>query len=104
MSYFFHSQPLLFCLSPGVGGVHGDMIRNIWGSTSGASIQAGMVSGTLGAGALRFTVQDSSAGSPNAGYRRGVVTLDASYAVPTGAANKPRAWGALACAYLGQPA
>jgi len=30
--------------------------------------------------------------------------LIASRVVPTGAANKPRAWGALACAYLGQPA
>ena len=30
--------------------------------------------------------------------------LSAARQVPTGAANKPRAWGALACAYLGQPA
>ena len=30
--------------------------------------------------------------------------FDISRVVPTGAANKPRAWGALACCYLGQPA
>ena len=32
------------------------------------------------------------------------VTIDNARVVPVGAANKPRAWGALACAYLGQPA
>lgn len=32
------------------------------------------------------------------------LTMRASRVVPTGNAAKPRAWGALACAYLGQPA
>ena len=53
-------------------------LPNITGATDGASIQAGSLSGTVGTGALRFTVQDSSGGSPNAGYRRGLISIDAS--------------------------
>lgn len=30
--------------------------------------------------------------------------LNIARVVPTGSSNKPRAWGALACCYLGQPA
>lgn len=42
-----------------------------------------------------------------AGYNPSVmisVQFDTARVVPTGAANKPRAWGALACCYLGTPA
>ena len=39
-------------------------------------------------------------GTTNAGY----MNLDVSKVVPTGNKVAPRAWGALACAYLGQPA
>ena len=35
---------------------------------------------------------------------KALMSFDSSRVVPTGAANKPRAWGALACCYLGQPA
>ena len=38
----------------------------------------------------------------SAGWRS-YTYLDISRVVPTGNANKPRAWGALACCYLGQP-
>ena len=31
------------------------------------------------------------------------VVIDNNRVVPTGAANKPRGWGALACCYLGTP-
>lgn len=31
------------------------------------------------------------------------VDFDSSRVVPAGAVNKPRAWGALACVYLGAP-
>lgn len=34
----------------------------------------------------------------------GTISIDLSNAVPTAAKNQPRAWGALACVYLGQPA
>lgn len=96
--------------SLGVGGVHGDVIRNIKGApkrTDGlypfvTSLPAGTV---VADGALtvrvgpNFTNSGTTTGSP-----WGVVELDASRTVPTGNANKPRAWGALACAYLGTPA
>ena len=93
-----------------MGGVHGDVIRNIKGApkrTDGlypfvTSLPAGTV---VADGALtvrvgpNFTNSGTTTGSP-----WGVVELDASRTVPTGNANKPRAWGALACAYLGTPA
>lgn len=81
--------------SLGVGGVDGDRVRNApgtfygWGyGTTGAFRNDGISTGAQGA-----------AGS---GYTK--VTLDLARVVPTGNANAPRRWGALACAYLGQPA
>ena len=41
----------------------------------------------------------------NAGveHTRAFLKFNSSLIVPTGAANTPRSWGALACAYFGQP-
>lgn len=78
-----------------------DMTRPVIGSVP--SMMANL-SGTSGTAALRLT--RTSAGTLTAGgtYDMGTLSLDTSRTGPVGAANKPRAWGALACAYLGQPA
>ena len=53
-----------------------------------------------------FYRQDNAAVHTALGYGVGYSDLyfDISRKTPVGNANKPRAWGALACAYLGQPA
>ncbi len=76
----------------GVGGVHGDGIRNITGYIgttvisypNGAFYRPGEGQGTGTSGAYGYDV-----------------SMDASRVVPTAAKNQPRAWGALACVYLG---
>lgn len=53
-----------------------------------------------------FTVQvvgTYPGGAGTAGYKNAHISFDASRMVPTGNANKPRAWGSLACVYLGAP-
>ena len=95
--------------SLGVGGTHIDMVRNIPGSFGGlggtqntASV-VGAASGAFVRSDYQSAIQaPGQSGQSGAGYRG--VSIDPSRVVPTGAANKPRAWGALACAYLGQPA
>jgi len=77
------------------------MIRNIVGISSAFATYA--QSGT--SGAITSIIETSAAaqtGSPGSAALR--AKIDASRVGPVGAANKPRAWGALACAYLGQPA
>lgn len=81
--------------SLGVGDVDGDRGRNTPGTfyafnhgTTGA-FRPGSASGP-------------AQGAAGAGYVQ--VTLDLARVVPVGPANAPRRWGALACAYLGQPA
>jgi len=79
-----------------VGAAHGDYVRNVtgqiqsWGSAatgpfvaSGAAISTVEAAGGNGILAKNFAL---------------------SRVVPVGNANKPRAWGALACVYLGRPA
>ena len=85
--------------SLGVGGVHGDQARRVVGRAKaiwGSNLEP--ISGA-------FRRETSTAVS---GYGSGVgysdLILDTALVVPTGAANAPRRWGALACAYLGQPA
>ena len=87
--------------SLGVGGVHGDMIRNIVGVSSAFATY--MQSGT--SGAITSIIETSfAAQTAGAGASALRINLDPSRVVPTGSANKPRAWGALACVYLGQSA
>ena len=91
--------------SLGVEDVHGDMIRNIEASFSGYT------TGTWNwkenpVGAFTLVTSDSGGLISGSGGATGQKSLamDVSRVVPTGNANKPRAWGALACAYLGTPA
>ncbi len=84
--------------SLGVGGVHGDMIRRIYGTYQ-------TVTGTHPQGvfsAIDATAANISGASSTFAHHN--YKFDSSRVVPTGTANKPRAWGALACCYLGQPA
>ena len=86
--------------SLGVGGVHIDMTRPLSGSF-------GIGSGKLTAPTGIFYGTPASLGwqggnSSETGY--GTLYVDTSRQGPVGNANKPRAWGALACCYLGAPA
>lgn len=82
-----------------MGDVHGDEIRNIVGShhTMPVVIYGGFT------GALTQTLLQNAAyvGAGTGGLYK--VNIDASLAVPTGPANAPKRWGALACCYLGAP-
>ncbi len=87
--------------SLGVGGVHGDAIRNITGMQGGHNSYCWAVQ-TAGAHYLA----GPRGGQPdivtsNANYAQ--CGFDASRVVPVDAKNQPRAWGALACVYLGTP-
>ena len=87
-------------LSLGVGGVDGDMIRNIVGSETGSTGQheGSTFTGALyRAGAAGYHSWASARTGPQPGFA-------ASLVVPTGPVNAPRRWGALACVYLGVPA
>ena len=85
----------------GVGGVHGDAIRNITGT-----VKHGRYSINPSVGGF-YASGGSGTSGPNAGVNSSAmhfdVTLNSSRVVPTGNANKPRAWGALPCVYLGPP-
>ena len=84
---------------PGVGGVHGDMIRNIVGT--GVSYR----STTAAWGAIEMLAGTNwNTGRAENDIYMYNSRLNIARVVPTGSANKPRAWGALACCYLGQPA
>ena len=86
--------------SLGVGGVHGDAIRNIVGSVS--QVHAG-AAGTSMSGAIRANYGNADSGSVNQGEGRFGFVFDPSRVVPTANKMQPRAWGALACVYLGAP-
>ena len=84
--------------SLGVGGVDGDRVRN-W--TGGISVF--WHNGVPPSGAIYATGSTvSGAAGSGAYYTR--MTIDPSRVVPTGNANTPRRWGALACCWLGIPA
>ena len=86
----------------GVGGVHGDAIRNIIAVHPGDSRDGfGALSGAVYSSYNPYLVSNTSGGSQFWMYP---TSFDVSRIVPVGAANKPRGWGALACCYLGQPA
>lgn len=82
--------------SLGVGGVHGDGIRAITGTlcTFGANITG---TGVFKSGAVYTSVPY---GSPSGSSTE--VSLDISQQMPLASQNQPKAWGALACVYLGQ--
>lgn len=88
-----------------MGGVHGDMIRGIPGtSTTGLFSATNTQSGALTMSGVVTRYNISQIGDGSGGESMRAVGLEIGRVVPTGNVNKPRAWGALACAYLGQPA
>lgn len=88
--------------SLGVGGVHIDMMRNVTGFVRDLA-QSVSSSGSFG-GALYMSTGGGGAAAGGSGvYAARSCYFDSSRVVLTGAANKPRAWGALACAFLGTP-
>ncbi len=86
-----------------MGGVHGDGTREIEGTMTRASLVAGGYCYGTGCFAAESV---GPVGAPvNASYTAAsVIRLKASRIVPTAAKNQVRAWGALACVYLGLPA
>ena len=86
--------------SLGVGGTHGDAVRDITG-TIGVCWSYGEY-----ASPPFFETNSNNQWLMNGGNtatdRR--IAMDISKSVPTAAKNAPRAWGSLACVYLGQPA
>ena len=90
----------------GVGGVHGDAMRNI---TAGWIVgwEDGFLPTVHPSGAVTTTWGMAGQKGTNVGPAETQpfqVVFDASRIVPTAAKNAPRAWGALACVYLGRPA
>ena len=89
--------------SLGVGGTHGDMTRNVDGQfamNSGTGItwtNSPYYSGVFCLGNSLSTGLQGNGGASSA------IRYLLSRVVPTGSANKPRAWGSLACCYLGTP-
>lgn len=88
--------------SLGVGDTHGDGIRNITGGVPNEWVKdPGNAGGT---GPFYFgQIINTLSTTENASGFKGRF-FDSSRAVPTAAKNQTRAWGALACVYLGQPA
>lgn len=91
----------------GVGDAHGDAGRNIWGQLHDVRPMTDSQLGTW-IGALRWGEQspgDSMWATSAVGARNNYIHIafDASRVVPVANKVQPRAWGALACAYLGQP-
>lgn len=90
--------------SLGVGGVHGDAMRHFYASMALDAIYSSNAIGNV-SGAYVITGSGGnklSAGS-SAGWMRGI-DIDSERIMPVAAKNQPRAWGALACCYLGIPA
>ena len=87
--------------SLGVGGVHGDAIRNITATLP--DNYGGVQDASFGAfqGGNPRTANINGAALPNASWG---LFFNSYRVVPTASANQPRAWGALACCYLGRPA
>ena len=87
--------------SLGVGGVHGDGDRTITGG-GGIQYPTGNSWQEVCYGAIRSEYISQAGGS--GGWAVGRWNFNSSRVVPTANKVQPRAWGALACCYLGQPA
>ena len=75
--------------------MHEDIVRNITGHFNVASgSQPGDFSGV-------FTIQQQGANRGAGSWPNSIVTLNASRTIPTGCFTSPRAFGLLACTYLG---
>lgn len=87
--------------SLGVGDVHGDYARRVQGNIyTGGAEPSGYAEGAL----YPYAFDRQTCGTGISGSTYGKIGIDSGRVVPTGNANKPRAWGSLACCYLGTPA
>lgn len=93
--------------SLGVGGVQGDMIRNITGHLDGGGVYDNQFLGDAVSAYGAFGVENvnSKRGIGDYGDNQGcsILRFAGSRVVPTGPVNAPKRWGALACCYLGVP-
>lgn len=89
--------------SLGVGGVQGDQARWIRGTLSRGGGVGLIRSDDGGTGPYAMGAYLNTCVASTQAYSY-VITFDSSRVVPTGPANAPRRWGALACCYLGAPA
>ena len=80
-----------------VGGVHADMIRNITGSLNATYRYDDFAPNGVFVGSTPSSAFDTGSYRPH-----DVVTMDVSRQIPTGNQAKPRAFGVLACVYLGE--
>lgn len=82
-----------------MGGAAGDRTRNITGIVNNLrlAVDALLTGVFYSPGTASLAAAGTTLTVANLG-------LDASRGIPTGPTNSPRAWGALAGAYLGQPA
>ncbi|MCL1939526.1 MAG: hypothetical protein FWG04_02560 [Desulfovibrionaceae bacterium] len=98
--------------SLGVGGVHGDGIRNMVGTVRFSGMYASnasgatrlIVSGAFSPGNVPTLGSLFQANTSATQTEQTHANFSAANVVPTAAKNQPRAWGALACVYLGLPA
>ena len=90
--------------SLGVAGVHGDAVRNITGvlQSSKCGERITEKSGAFGSSTTSAQSNASHASNTVPGSYL-TIQFDTSLAAPTALKNQPRAWGALACGYLGLP-
>ena len=88
--------------SPGVAGVGGDQMRNIYGAFVGYDLDANSQETWTGPFYQIDNVVNSGPVSANR-YGETTTVFSAARVVPTGPAFAPRRWGALACVYLGRP-
>ena len=93
--------------SLGVGGARGDQERRFVGhvgtvNSGGAGSWSNFGDGIIGAGTRVTNIFSQYNSALSGSYS--LPMIDNSRVVPTGAANAPRRWGALACCYIGQPA
>ena len=86
----------------GVGGTHGDAVRDITGTTGWYPDAKGS-SSDGNSGAFFKDAGGNLFPGPAIGIACLRSRLASSNVVPTAAKNAPRAWGSLACVYLGQP-
>ena len=88
-----------------MGGVHIDTMRRIYGAAGFSTNSTWSYRNLRGAitcvaDGYGNIIADQAAG----GGGQTSFVVDSERVAPTGNATKPRAWGALACAYLGTPA
>ena len=80
-----------------MGGVHGDAVRPVAGTYGNVGTDQ-TLSGAF------YVNSHSGYGLPMSGGSTAYGSMDTSRVVPVASKNQPRAWGALACVYLGLPA